>query len=253
MNYRRAFVMGAVLVAVAMAPSSASAQTPKIYLDVDEVTTQPGELVSIPIFIENLPDSIDAFQMGLTLSRPDLMEFREEIDLVGTLTEDWGNTVNSVGGFDLSIVAGAAVTGYPYPIPPNTNGVLLKLLCDVYCDIPDTMQDRTVDIYISPINTFFSNTEGNLIEPLDLTEGSVTVGLRCPHQGDAEPDGFITALDLSAMVAVLFESGPNPQDPCCPTYRLDFDCDGFTTALDMAKMVDYLFAGGLGPCNPDAR
>jgi choice-of-anchor B domain-containing protein len=74
----------------------------------------------------------------------------------------------------------------------------------------------------------------------------------CPHQGDFEPDGFITALDLSAVIDALFVGGPDPQDPDCPTRRFDFDCDSFTTTLDLTAVIDYVYASGPGPCDPCA-
>ena len=72
----------------------------------------------------------------------------------------------------------------------------------------------------------------------------------CPNQGDSEPDGFITALDLAAVIDALFAGGANLQDADCPTFRFDLDCDLFTTALDLAVVIDHLFAGGQGPCAP---
>lgn len=72
----------------------------------------------------------------------------------------------------------------------------------------------------------------------------------CPYQGDSEPDGFVTPLDLSKLIDALFTGGDNPQDLDCPDPRFDVDCDGFTTPLDLAVMIDHLFAGGPGPCDP---
>jgi hypothetical protein len=73
---------------------------------------------------------------------------------------------------------------------------------------------------------------------------------QCPNQGDVEPDGFVTSLDMAAVIDALFASGDDPQDPDCPTTRFDFDCDGFTTSLDLAIVIDHLFAAGPGPCDP---
>jgi uncharacterized delta-60 repeat protein len=72
----------------------------------------------------------------------------------------------------------------------------------------------------------------------------------CPHQGDSEPDGFITSLDLAAVIDALFAGSDNPQDPDCQTFRYDADCDGATTSLDLAAVIDYLYAAGAGPCDP---
>jgi hypothetical protein len=72
----------------------------------------------------------------------------------------------------------------------------------------------------------------------------------CPSQADIEPDGFITALDLSSCIDILFGSADDVQDDSCPTPRFDLDCDGFTTALDLARLIDHLFASDEGPCDP---
>ena len=78
-------------------------------------------------------------------------------------------------------------------------------------------------------------------------------GCLCPYQGDYDTDNFLTALDLGALIDVLFAGRPEDQDPACPNSRGDLDCDGFPTALDLGIMIDYLFAGGPAPCNPCAK
>jgi len=85
----------------------------------------------------------------------------------------------------------------------------------------------------------------------DVCGFNVTVRLCiCPFQSDFDEDGFLTALDLSAMIDILFAGQPDVQDINCPNPRADFDCDGFSTALDLSGLIDHLFAGGAGPCDP---
>jgi hypothetical protein len=204
----------------------------------------------VSIFIENLPDSISGYQLGLTMDRPDVGVFETVLDQTGTLTEDWGGSVSMFSSYDARITSGTGSPPNWSPIPPITSGTLVRIAVTLYCDIPDTMQDRFLGIHISPVNTAFSTPRGELIVPLDFTPGSVTADLGCPYQGDIEPDGFITPLDLSGMISALYEGGPNPHETCCPTFRFDFDCDGFVTSLDMGIMIDYLFASGPGPCTP---
>ena len=72
----------------------------------------------------------------------------------------------------------------------------------------------------------------------------------CPFQCDYDEDGFLTALDLGALIDVLFTGRPEEQDSSCPTPRGDFDCDDFPTALDLSDLIDHLFSGGDGPCEP---
>jgi hypothetical protein len=75
----------------------------------------------------------------------------------------------------------------------------------------------------------------------------------CPFQSDFDEDGFLTAVDLGAVIDVLFGGDPDLQDPGCPKPRADFDCDGFSTALDMSGLIDHLFAGDDPPCDPCTR
>jgi hypothetical protein len=76
------------------------------------------------------------------------------------------------------------------------------------------------------------------------------VWCECLFQSDYDEDGFLTALDLAALIDVLFAGRPEVKDPICPTSRGDFDCDLFPTALDLGGLIDHLFAGGAGPCDP---
>ena len=57
--------------------------------------------------------------------------------------------------------------------------------------------------------------------------GAITViPCSCPNQSDYDVDGFLTALDLSTNIDILFAGFPEPQDPNCFAGRADFDCDG---------------------------
>jgi len=83
----------------------------------------------------------------------------------------------------------------------------------------------------------------------DLHALSVT-SCSCPFQADMDGDGFLTALDLYAIVDVLFAGHQDVQDPACPVTRADFDNDGFSTVLDLAKVIEHLFVGAAAPCDP---
>jgi immune inhibitor A len=72
----------------------------------------------------------------------------------------------------------------------------------------------------------------------------------CPYQSDFDDDGFLTPLDMSAIIDILFAGATDVQDPSCPSPRSDFDCDGFATPLDLAGLIDHLFASDDGPCDP---
>jgi hypothetical protein len=110
-----------------------------------------------------------------------------------------------------------------------------------------TLLDPSVpdqDLYYKVCAVDFSGNEGDA-----SMEASVT-SCWCPYQSDFDEDGFLTSLDLSAMIDILFAGDPDIQDPDCPNPRADFDCDGFSTSLDLSGLIDHLFVSGPGPCDP---
>jgi hypothetical protein len=92
--------------------------------------------------------------LGMTLSRPDIMVFKPAFDQAGTLTESWDGWINLFGDYSARIGAHAGFPPDPdwKPIPPNTSGVLLNLVLELYCGIPDTMQDRTARVEINVVS-----------------------------------------------------------------------------------------------------
>lgn len=72
----------------------------------------------------------------------------------------------------------------------------------------------------------------------------------CPFQGDMNADGSINATDLTLIINVIFFSGPDPQDPTCPTTRADFNGNGIVNAVDLTLAINYIFFGGPPPVNP---
>ncbi|MBD3299015.1 MAG: hypothetical protein GF341_10195, partial [candidate division Zixibacteria bacterium] len=164
--------IAAIAIVACVGATQVTAQTPEIVVDIEEEIGRPGNLVPMSILIENLSDSIEAFQMGITLSRPDLMFFDADttvdtcyecadsactslvsypctvevvpIDEQGTLTETWDYVqARTFGSFDLRITAIADnnFDELPGPITPFTNGILIKVVGKVFCDVPDTLTD----------------------------------------------------------------------------------------------------------------
>ncbi|GAB4315580.1 MAG: hypothetical protein Kow0074_03240 [Candidatus Zixiibacteriota bacterium] len=268
--YRRFVTWLAVFAAVmCVGATQATAQTPEIILDIEEEIARPGNSVPLSIYIQNLSDSIAGFQMGITLSRPDLMFFDSDttvdtcyqcadsactslvefpctvevipIDAEGTLTQSWDYVqARTFGSFDLRITALADnnFDELPGPITPFTNGILIKVIGYIFCDVPDTLQDRTVIATMSPVNTFFSNMQAQHIKPLQLIEGAVTVGFT--NCGDMNGDGSRDAVDLNLLIEMLFFNGTAP----CPARVSDLTCDGLNDVLDLNWIIDLLFFGG---------
>jgi hypothetical protein len=103
--------------------------------------------------------------------------------------------------------------------------------------------------YFWSVQAIDNNFSGSPFAP----ERSFTIAAppcECPHQADTEPDGFITSLDMSFCIDILFASAEDVQDTNCPSPRFDLDCDGFSTSLDLSIIIDHLFANGPGPCDP---
>ena len=68
-----------------------------------------------------------------------------------------------------------------------------------------------------------------------------------PHTpGDVDSSGSVNVVDLTVMVAFLFQGGPEP----CPMIEAgDFDCSCTTNVADITRLVQYLFQGGPAPCD----
>jgi hypothetical protein len=107
---------------------------------------------------------------------------------------------------------------------------------------PDLTQEGQYEIR-------FVASDGTLADTGIVTI-TVADGCQCTNQCDFDTDGFLTALDLSEMIDILFAGHADIQDTGCPNPRADFDCDGFSTALDLSGLIDHLFAGGAAPCDP---
>jgi hypothetical protein len=75
----------------------------------------------------------------------------------------------------------------------------------------------------------------------------------CSQHGDvANDDGILDMLDVMCLVYHLFAGADTTQrDLSCPhVNRGDLDCDNFGTALDLCALIDVVFAGKDMPCQP---
>ena len=64
-------------------------------------------------------------------------------------------------------------------------------------------------------------------------------------RGDFNNDHYLDALDLNAMIDVLFFSAPMPNPP----ELVDVNCDVIPDALDLNYLIDHLFFSGPIPCH----
>jgi hypothetical protein len=272
---RSGFCGAAVIIAtmlVCHAPG-ALAQTPRARLSIGQYSALPDSVVPISILIDQLADSVSGFQLSLTLSRPDIMEFRIDtaiqtcyrcadqtctsvvaypctvsiapIDVSGTLTHDWDYMqAQTFGGFDLRVtgIGDNDFDHLPPPIPPGAGGILVKVLGHVLCEIPDTLQDRTVWITVNSVGSYLANAQGSLILPVDFTSGNLTA-LPTPR-GDLNSDGVIDVLDVVGAIDIAFVGAASP----CPQTLPDVNCDGVVDVMDIIYLIDYAFSGGAQPC-----
>ena len=266
------FWIGVLLVSVGYGAEQTMAQTPKIYLDVNDTAVAPGAVVPISIFIQNLQDSISGFTISLTLSRPDIMEFVSSrtiqtcykcsnpactsvvaypctVDVVpkstvGTLTNNWDYTAaRTTGSFDILLtgIVDNNFDRHPLPLLPYTNGILIKVVGTVFCNIPDTLHDRTVFVNADSIGTFFSNPKGELITPFSFTSGSVTI--KPTRHGDLNADGIVDVFDILRLISVAFSGGQ-----ACPASDADVNCSGQIDVFDVLRLINYTFSNGIPPC-----
>ncbi|MBI5867793.1 MAG: hypothetical protein HZB43_05830 [candidate division Zixibacteria bacterium] len=245
-NYRRKVWSGVLLlmtsIVVASFPGSAKslwAQTPKVYVDLGDTTSGWNVQDTITVFIQNMDEPIEYFQLLVTMSRPDLA-YWDSIAIwssAGTLTASW-----SVG-LQYYSPAAIQITGYGTAIPAYTSGNLIKLLVHTVCPDAwaDTLQDRTVSFTAGGVGSWFMTPTFSFISPVDWTSGSVTV--RPTSRGDLNQDQVTDIFDITALQDYLFNNGPS-----CPPTLADVNCDDVADIFDLIYLIEYVFNNGQPPC-----
>lgn len=239
-----------IAVALCLGGHIAYAQTAPLRLDIEEDIARAGTRIPIYVYFENDADSVSAFQFVITLNRPDLITFEDDlsgkvpVQVGGTLISDW-EYVQAVRLSETSVrvtaVGNTQMVNPDLVIPPNSAAILVKVMAQVACEIPDTLSDRIATATIDPSAVYFSDAAGELIEPIDLLDGSTTIVYTLT--GDMDGDGFHTGLDIGLLIDALFAGGSLG----CPPYVSDFNCDGFPDPIDLAWLIDYMLAGGAFP------
>lgn len=78
-------------------------------------------------------------------------------------------------------------------------------------------------------------------------------GCTCLNQGNLAGGAEDDINDIAAVIEALFFNGANPQDPLCPSFRIDVNCDNFTSAEDLAIIIDFVLNNGPDFCQPCAE
>ncbi|MBD3299401.1 MAG: S8 family serine peptidase [candidate division Zixibacteria bacterium] len=89
---------------------------------------------------------------------------------------------------------------------------------------------------------------------VDADSATVTItildGCLCLHQADLDFSGVLDAVDLNALINVIFFNEPDIQDEGCPITRADLTCDGVADAVDLNYLIEHIFFNGPLPCDP---
>lgn len=262
------FVMAALMLGIVpLAFQSASAQTPSIVdtMRIVDAIGDVGDTVMVDFYLRNV-DTVGGYVFRVrfdpALIEPltdtvvqdgDTLIYIEPVQLRGTAFEEFSGGVLVTPGL-MGFVAIDYDLDTSEAFLPGS-GIAMQMPWRVKPSA--TPQTTTISFENDPVFPQSFNTltdiHGVIFKRPVLTTGLFTVSgdvCDCPFQGDADLDGFATALDLGAIIDILFRGRVDVQEPLCLSPRFDLDCDSFTTSLDLGKMIDYLFAGGALPCDP---
>lgn len=153
--------------------------------------------------------------------------------------------------------------------PPGPSGTLCSVKVDAECTI-------CVSLNAARGKIVMENAELPVGDYTPGEDACVELGAACPCMGDiagaetppdpSEPDGFVSAKDMTALLIELFTHGGNPGNgwqadlPMPPGYEcLDVagaetppdppEPDGFLSAKDMTALLIHLFTKGGNPGN----
>lgn len=249
-----------VLGIIFMAAPGVSAQPLALYVSACDVSGAPGEVVAIPIWVDVGQDTLCGYEITLGLNLSWVVSFVIDtlieagdtsyvcpFDTAGTLSSGWGLVgVHSPSGTAtgaLKIIGMAEfLTEASRGIPDYTCGYLLRVYVRIRDDIPDSLS-HTVAIRLYDGLCFYSNTEYQLITPVEHVDGSVTA-CYCGLKGDVNHDLYTDPLDLTLLVAKVYQSQDDLYDytATCPWENGDVNCSGGAPSpTDISYLVAYVY------------
>lgn len=232
---------------VLCAPLLVHAQDTLIVVEIGDVNVKLGDTALIPITVLAPVDSIAGFTISMVLGRPSLVEFRNEyaVERAGSLTSAWEIvTGNEVGTTSLRITGlpdGDPLDGTPGPLPPITTPQILVYAVGFIPCVRDPFGDNDVQINGNIVLTQFSDPQGQLIEPVAIHDGIVTI--RPPTLGDLDQSGELNIADVVAVIGCAFRSSC----PVCGSLLADLNCSGAVDVVDVVMQVNYVFRAGNQP------
>jgi hypothetical protein len=237
-----------------------------------DVSGRPGDLVEVPIWVENDGDTLAGFDITLGLDRNRIVDFVIDtvieagdttyycpFDTTGTLTSGWD--IVSVTSRDGSPTGALTVVGISQyleegirGIPFATMGYLMRITARIRDDIPDTLTNRSVTMVLHDGLCSYSNTMGELITSHVHYSGLVTAEMPCDCavHGDSDGSGSLTPIDVINLNNYVFKYWMVPmyQYPNCPAPTIDVNCDDGINPLDVVYIVNRVYRGWDVLCEP---
>ncbi len=238
-------------------------ETMALIVTIDDAIAFPGDTaIYLDVRLSNPQDSIVGFLLTIQLDTPELAEFgfsetdSISINVENSMISGWEfiHTQSLSGLFhDLRIVGFANnIPPYTNSIPPQSDGLLFRLVLHVYDSIPELAQDSTVNVLINDQVTWtqFSDPQGNLIglsegaydpQVVSFNNGSLTIENYL--YGDANNDESVNVGDAVFLINHVFKGGPAPD----PLQLGETNCDGIVNVGDAVFLINFVFKGGAEP------
>jgi PKD repeat protein len=186
--------------------------------------------------VNHLP--VDTIVLPIIASDVSSYAFLDSIVTTGCLTEDFQTQVLFDNKFAGQVAMRLTAED---PVPPLAagEGVIAKAYFRIKTTAP---MGGSIEVSAGTLSSYdFEFSAHGVSYVPEMQAGTLAIGAQI---GDMNLDLQIDALDLSALIDVLFSGAPPPTPP----ELADTNCDGQADALDLAVMIDHLFAGGAAPC-----
>jgi len=256
----RRWLLACITILLFSIPAVAQDRAFELWAD-DVIAVSGQQNVEFPIYMSNTADTIIGVQFWLIMSNPDLVQFSfDSIIIEGTLMENWGYTISSLGGqnHDFYIIAGDDPPTYPDAILPQDGTIpLLKILANANV-VPDTLTDSvaTQHFITSTLDHFcFVDKHAECIGIHTITVPDTT-WWQCMTWADPPNEDICLHWEQISMppadsfsveeipVAELDTSYARITDgsmivlPCG-----DANCDRSVNLLDILALIDILYGG----------
>jgi hypothetical protein len=236
-------------------------------LAVEYTSAYPGSegfLVTVSL---QTPASLSAFELYLTLSRPDLINFstvsiyvdsmdtcpaeeetcwayfpmRECLAVPGAVMKNWDvfSALGELGDTSKPDCKYLRVLAWDFwdSIPPQPEYVtLFQFGVDILC-VPDSLTERALTFFMTGQ---LAGGSGQVVH-LRPHSGDLMVVLSVP--GDASADSLVDVSDVIWVVNYLYKKGPEP----CVMEAADVNADCQVDLADAVYLLNFLFKGGSPP------